>query len=993
MTFTQAELDILAQGGTVNFGLPTDPGLTSADGIYFENVNFQTATGDQSTTPQGETSLDVLNDVGNYGLTNTEFVVRNSVLTVGDDLGSTSGDNSILSFSGSGTQVTLTGGGSSSNSSTWLRLAAENGEDSSATAFINDGAQVTIDNTAGSLSRGIEVGVNFGPYSNGGQIVGGGQSIDASLVIEGAGTLVEVVNTQGNRGSLTIGQINDGDTGITDPTSNRSATGLAIIRDGAEVNIRQFIGIGDANNVDGATAGGSLLIEGQNTTVTVGDLSRTGDNGFMRIAEDGGSGALVMRDGAELTLLAGDVFGGGVQLSGGSTQNGGDATAIITGAGTRIVAEQGFIGVGQNGGTSSFTLSDGAAVDALFFTSGRSGSAETVVEGEGTELNLFGSQIVPEFGAFLTVGRDADGSFTLRDGADVTITGDGGEFPGFQAGRNDGGVGEITVTGQGSTITIDGAGNIETGEGETGYIRAGRSSGSDGTINVLDGGVIINETTGLLVVAEFEGSIGNVTVDGTGSTFDFGATALLSGNASAAGGDSHVTVSDGGLLRGGDVVNNGVITTTTGGTLEADQIFIGESGTIDFDGSVVGHVELHGHFEIAGNGVGSVVLDGDFLTEVVSTIAIDITNFSGGVGDSMTLTGIGNFDEGFLELEVANALSIADGETYALATSTTGVVLTTSIVVDPATGRAFEASQIGTSAVLTALAFDTVITPGSDILAGSQFGNTVDLLSGDDVYSGLGGNDTVEGGAGDDGIYLGAGADTAFGEGGNDLIRGGAASDDIFGGAGKDELFGDNGADEIEGGSGADLIFGGSGTDTLSGGNSSDIIDGGTGDDVINGEGFTDTLNGGDGDDTITGGGSSDTINGGADNDTLFGNNARDFINGGTGDDVLNGGRENDELRGGNGDDEIFGSTGDDSLYGDSGADTFQFRANHGEDRIFDFEDGTDIIEFDINSVTDISDLTLTNVFAGVDIDYGTGTIRVLGFDDTDFSNADFVFV
>jgi len=54
------------------------------------------------------------------------------------------------------------------------------------------------------------------------------------------------------------------------------------------------------------------------------------------------------------------------------------------------------------------------------------------------------------------------------------------------------------------------------------------------------------------------------------------------------------------------------------------------------------------------------------------------------------------------------------------------------------------------------------------------------------------------------------------------------------------------------------------------------------------------------------------------------------------------------------------------------------------EARIFDFEDGTDLIEFDINSV---------NVFAGVDIDYGTGTIRVLGLDDTDFSSADFVFL
>ena len=37
-------------------------------------------------------------------------------------------------------------------------------------------------------------------------------------------------------------------------------------------------------------------------------------------------------------------------------------------------------------------------------------------------------------------------------------------------------------------------------------------------------------------------------------------------------------------------------------------------------------------------------------------------------------------------------------------------------------------------------------------------------------------------------------------------------------------------------------------------------------------------------------------------------------------------------------------------------------------------------------------DLTLTDVFAGVDIDYGTGTIRVIGLSDSDFSSADFIF-
>jgi Ca2+-binding RTX toxin-like protein len=208
--------------------------------------------------------------------------------------------------------------------------------------------------------------------------------------------------------------------------------------------------------------------------------------------------------------------------------------------------------------------------------------------------------------------------------------------------------------------------------------------------------------------------------------------------------------------------------------------------------------------------------------------------------------------------------------------------------------------------------------------------DTVEGTSAGDIYDVGIGDDIVEASGGADDVELGDGVDVAFGQGGNDTIRGGLGDDNISGGAGADALIG---------GGSADSLFG----------------DGGA--------------------------------------DDLFGNNAGDLLDGGAGNDFLNGGASNDELRGGTGDDDLLGSTGDDQLHGDAGADTFQFRANHGVDRIFDFEDGTDVIEFNINSVNDISDLTLTNVFAGVDIDYGTGTVRVLGLDDTDFSSADFVFI
>jgi Ca2+-binding RTX toxin-like protein len=293
------------------------------------------------------------------------------------------------------------------------------------------------------------------------------------------------------------------------------------------------------------------------------------------------------------------------------------------------------------------------------------------------------------------------------------------------------------------------------------------------------------------------------------------------------------------------------------------------------------------------------------------------------------------------------------------------------------------------------IGFGVTATVAADGTGTAAYGQVDETFTGIENLAGSDNDDVLTAtGVADNTLSGAAGDDTLNGGGGNDIINGGTGGDTIIGAIGADELNGDAGNDVISGGGGADIIDGGSANDTITGGNGADTIFGGAGNDTIDGQGFTDTIDGGAGSDTITGGGGADTILGGNAADFLFGNRGGDTLDGGNGNDALNGGASNDELRGGAGNDLLLGSTGNDDLYGDAGADTFQFRANHGtNDRIFDFEDGIDVIEFDINSVNDISDLTLTNVFAGVDIDYGTGSVRVLGLDAADFSNADFAFL
>ena len=70
-------------------------------------------------------------------------------------------------------------------------------------------------------------------------------------------------------------------------------------------------------------------------------------------------------------------------------------------------------------------------------------------------------------------------------------------------------------------------------------------------------------------------------------------------------------------------------------------------------------------------------------------------------------------------------------------------------------------------------------------------------------------------------------------------------------------------------------------------------------------------------------------------------------FNGTTGNDHLIGTAGADRMRGGQGDDTIEGGAGNDILRGNDGADTFVFDpATSGNDRIGDFEWGTDDVTF-----------------------------------------------
>ncbi|VVP25155.1 Bifunctional hemolysin/adenylate cyclase [Pseudomonas fluorescens] len=212
---------------------------------------------------------------------------------------------------------------------------------------------------------------------------------------------------------------------------------------------------------------------------------------------------------------------------------------------------------------------------------------------------------------------------------------------------------------------------------------------------------------------------------------------------------------------------------------------------------------------------------------------------------------------------------------------------------------------------------------------------------------------------------------------GNDVLTGTDGDDRIFGLGGNDQIFGLEGADFLDGGSGDDVIDSGPGFDELLGG---------AGNDTLIVQEFA-NASGGDGDDQLFGG------------DDLFGFQSN--LDGDAGNDTLTAGASGAVMEGGVGADVLVGSSVHDFMVGDVffepslGADKFQFGAVWGADTIFDFEDGTDLIDLSTSGFT-FANLTVGEQFGEAVITVtgqpNVGSITLTGVPQAAITEADFTF-
>ncbi|MBK1724537.1 DUF4347 domain-containing protein [Thiocystis violacea] len=270
------------------------------------------------------------------------------------------------------------------------------------------------------------------------------------------------------------------------------------------------------------------------------------------------------------------------------------------------------------------------------------------------------------------------------------------------------------------------------------------------------------------------------------------------------------------------------------------------------------------------------------------------------------------------------------------------------VVVSYTDDAGFANSLPSTGVAITNVRDTITFTPNADTYNGTDIGERLYALAGDDVINGYGGDDLIDGAEGNDNLAGGPGNDTLLGGLGNDRL-GGGFDDDILDGGEGDDLFAANPA-------GNDTLIGGNGNDTADYSASTDGItidlklttaqrvSTYSGTDILSGienliaTAYADTLlgddnanrlSGGNGDDFINGYGGDDVIDGGAGDDNLAGGPGNDTLLGGLGNDRLGGGFDDDVLDGGEGDD-LFAANpaGNDTLIGGNGNDTADYSAS-----------------------------------------------------------------
>ncbi len=495
--------------------------------------------------------------------------------------------------------------------------------------------------------------IGYTDTANPGQVeVDGGSSLLSRYAYIG--------NNSGTSGTVTVTGTDSTWTNSSTLNVGRLAEGtLSIAGGGAVSNGTGYLGLN-------GTGTGEVTVDGDGSTWTNrGDLSvgRYGD-GTLAIT---GGGAVSNTNGyvGYYASSTGEVTVDGADSAWTSSRDlhigrGGDGTlnilsggaVSVTGA-TYIASQDGSTGsidFGTSGGTlttasvyvSASQLSGTGTIDAQGIVS----DADLVLDGSGGSPSVFSFNIASQGGGQVALNLDLSdtvgdlgagyresGSLVIQNGAAVSA--DGG-YIGYRSGST----GTVTVNGAGTSWTNDGGLYV----GDYG----------DGTLTVTGGAAVSN--TSHSYIGCRPGSTGEVTVDGEGSTWT---------------NSSRVYVGYYGAAT---------LTITSGGTVEADEVAVGDDGVLEGDGLIRGAVR-NGGLVSPGTSAGILPVEGDFAQLAGGRLDMELggTDNNGSLApefDQLVVDGTASL-AGELNISLIDAggslLAPGAGDEFALITATAGV--------------------------------------------------------------------------------------------------------------------------------------------------------------------------------------------------------------------------------------------------------------------------------------------------------------------------------
>jgi len=517
-------------------------------------------------------------------------------------VGARVGSTGTLNVTGTGSKVTVTGGAPSSDGSHTGFTVGRYG-----TGYLNVSAGGVV-----ALASSDQPLFRIGQY----------EGSSGTVVVDGVGSSITVTQTAT---SLT-GEDAGASLGV-----GYFGTGSLTIKNGASVSVDGGVNLANVNVGQRSGSSGSLVVTGAGSRLSVAGgspvVTSIDENGIAASSNSGiivgrsSNGTMEVSDGGavSLTTTVGGVFAIGYDA-------GVTGSVLVTGKGSSITFTQTEVPSASNSGyaahmrvskygTGYLTIAAGGAVTldggpsqayANIGDKTADATGTVVVDGAGSIWTVKGAySSYSPIGALINVGTYGTGSLTVSNGGSVVVSGTTGTGD-INIGLNTGSTGTMTISGSGSTVAVSGSNSTGSADFATGVF-VGVSG--NGTLNVLNGGELTIDGSGDaysgLYVGNSSGSTGSVLISGAGSTINAGKRVVIGlTNALTAGGTGTVEVG-------------------SGGSLIAENVYVGPSGTLRGVGSVTGTVVNRGGVVAPGgsSSVGTMTINGDY-TQTSGTLAI-----------------------------------------------------------------------------------------------------------------------------------------------------------------------------------------------------------------------------------------------------------------------------------------------------------------------------------------------------------------------------------